>query len=150
MGIGAAVALGVSVLGTGASIAQQRKAQRAQRRADAVSRAQAELENQRNIRQAIAAGKLQRAQLTAAGQTQTGGFGGSSAVTGALGAAQTQAAANVGFAQQTQAATSAINRQGSIANNALSAANIFQGISTLPTAFGFDPKDAAKKLFSRN
>lgn len=144
----AVAAIGVAVIGTGASIAQQRKAQRAQEKADAVTQAQAAIENQRNIRLAIAAGNLQKAQLANAGGTQFG-FGNSSSVTGALGAARTQNASNVGFAQQTAAAGSAVNRQTSIANNALSAASTFQSIANIPGQFGFDVKSSANTLAKR-
>ena len=141
---GAAAAVG----GTTAALISGAKAQKAQEKADAVAQAQTELENRRNIRQAIARGRVQRAQLTAQGQAQTGGFA-SSSVQGALGSASTQEAANVGFANQTIAAGGAINRQLGRARNQLGNAATFQAVAALPTQFGFDPASIARQRASR-
>lgn len=141
---GAIAALAVSAIGTGVSVSQQRKAQRAEEKRDAVGEAQAQLENQRNIRQAIAASRLQQAQVQAAGQA-SGGTG-SSGLAGGLGSAQTQVASNIGFARQTAAANSAINRQTGLASQALAAGATAQAIGGLPAQFGFDPKSSAKVL----
>ena len=129
-------ALVVAAGGTAVSIQRSRKAQRAQERADAVAQSQAELENKRNIRQAIAQGRVQRAQLISSGQAQTGGFG-SSAVTGALGSARTQLGANIGFAKQTLGAQTGINRNLNEARQSLSQAAQFGQIAALPSQFGF-------------
>lgn len=137
MGLEAA-ALAVAIGGTTASVISQKRAAKAQRKGDAINRAQAELENQRNIRQSIAASKLQRAQLVAAGETQTGSFGGSSAVTGALGAAKTQAGANIGFANQVAGANAGVNRQFDLANKFASNAQTFGAVAKLPGQLGFD------------
>lgn len=139
-----AVAVVVAVAGTTASIQQSRKAQGLQQEADAVANAQREITNQREIRQTIAASKLQRAQLVASGEAQTGGFGASTSVTGALGAAQTQTAANIGFARQISATNSVINRLGSQANQAISNASTFAAIGNLPSQFGFDIRSASR------
>jgi hypothetical protein len=132
--VGAAAAVG----GTAASIQQGRRAQRAQEKADEVSRAQTAIANQRSIRQNILRSRAAQAQLISQGQAQTGSFGGSSSVQGALGAAQTQQAANLGFARQTQAASGAINRQIGRANQAQSRAGTFGAVAGLPAQFGFD------------
>ena len=133
-----AAAAVAAVGGTAASIHQSRKAQRAQEKADDIARAQAEIQNQRQIRQNIIRSRAMQAQLIAQGQTQTGSFGGSSAVTGALGSAQTQQAANTGFGLTTIAAGNSMNRQQTIANRAASNAATFGAIANLPGQFGFD------------
>lgn len=149
-------ALVVAAGGTAASIQQSRKGQRAQEKADSVAKAQAELENKRSIRQAIAQGRVQRAQLISSGQSQTGSFGGSSAVTGALGSARTQLAANIGFANQTLGAQSGINTNLGRAGRNLSNAATFGQIAALPSQFGFrfapqkkTPKGSAQGSFVR-
>jgi len=138
------VALGIAALGTAANLSQQRKAQKAQDKADSVGRAQAEIENQRSIRQAVAAGRLQQAQVAAAGQAQ--GAGDSSGVQGGIGSAQTQAASNIGFARQTQAANAGINRLNNQAGQSLARGATFQAIGNLPGQFGFGVKDSAKEI----
>lgn len=148
---GALIALQIAAIataagGTALSLQRSRKAQRSQEKADAVASAQAELENKRNIRQAIASGRVQRAQLIASGQAQTGGFG-SSPVKGALGSARTQVAANIGFANQTIGAQTGINRNIGDARRSLGRAAEFSQIAALPSQFGFqfDPSAFRKK-----
>jgi len=138
-----AVAVGsaaIAVGGTAASVQSSRRAQRAQEKADRISSAQTEIANQRSIRQNVIRSRVQQAQLQAQGQAQTGTFGGSSAVTGALGSAQTQAGANLGFAQTSMAAGGAINRQAMSARRHSSNAATFGAIAQLPGQFGFDLK----------
>ena len=139
----------VTSVGTAASIQQSRKAQRLGEESDAVANAQREIANQREIRQTVAASKLQRAQLVAAGETQTGSFGGSSSVTGALGAAQTQTASNIGFARQISATNSVLNNLGTQSNRAQSNAQTFGAIAGLPSAFGFDVRSVVRDRASK-
>jgi hypothetical protein len=139
--IGTAVAAG----GTAASIQQSRKANAAQKEADKASRAAAEIANQRNIRQNIVRARAAQAQLIATGQASGGGFG-SSPIQGALGASQTQAASNVGFARSQLAAGNAINTLQSQARGFESNAATFGAISKLPSQFGFDTESLFKNL----
>lgn len=122
--------------GTAASISQQRKSQRAQEKASAVDRAQAEIANQRAIRQQIIRSRAQQAQLQAQGIAT--GTSDTSAQAGGLGSAQTQAAANVGFARQSQAAGRAVNELTSRASSAQGRAATFGAVAALPGQFGFD------------
>lgn len=145
MGTGVAVAgLIIAAVGTGAGIHQGRKAERARKDADAGRLAEAELANQREIKKAIAQSRLQQAETEAAGQAQ--GAGDSSALTGALGSAQTQLASNIGFARQTQAANSLVGQATRRFNNATSNAAIAGQVAALPSAFGFSPADATRQL----
>jgi hypothetical protein len=138
------IAGGVAAVGgTAASIVSANAAQRSQRKADAVGRAQAQLENKRAIRQAINTGRVQRAQLSAAGQNQTGGFS-SSSIQGALGSASTQEAANIGFANQTVSAGIAINRNLGKARQSLANSASFGAVAALPGQFGITPFDFTK------
>jgi len=127
----------VAVGGTAASIAAQRKAERTQDKADKVAKASAEIANQRNIRQNIVRARAAQAQLIAGGQAASGGFS-SSPIQGALGASQTQAAANQGFGNVNQAAGGAINALNSQARSAASDAQTFGAVANLPGQFGFD------------
>ena len=142
-------ALAVAAGGTAKSIVDASAAQKSQKKADSVARAQAALENKRNIRQAINQGRVQRAQLITAGETQTGGFGGSP-VQGALGSARTQEAANIGFANQTAGANASINQHLSSARSSLSSAAAFSSIAALPGQFGLDPLAKDSMIFKRN
>lgn len=137
-GIIAAVGAAAAVGGTAASVHSSRKAQRAQEKADQVGNRQAEIANQRAIRQNLIRSRTQQARLITQGQAQTGSFTGSSSVAGALGSARTQQAANVGFAQQTQAAGAAVNRQMGRARGFGADAAMFGAVANLPGQFGFD------------
>ena len=140
----ATAAIITSVVSAGVSISQSRKAQKAQEKADDVSRAQAQLENQRRIRQAVAATRIQQARLLSASEGQ--GAGDSSAVQGGLASSQGQLGANIGFARQTQGANAGINANLADARRFSSNAAIAQQVGALSSQFGFDPKSAAKSL----
>lgn len=143
--------LAVAVGGTAASIVQSRSAEADRRRAQKISQRQAAIENQKAIREAIAASRAAQAGIEAGAQAAGIGFG-SSVVQGGIGAAQTQIASNVGFARQTEAANASINKRLRDASSAASRASSFAAISGLPTAFGFDPKssvDLIKKQFDK-
>lgn len=141
------IALAVTVAGTAVSINRQNASQRKQREAQKVSAAQAAIENQRRIREALAAARQDRAGLIAAGFGAGLGFE-SSPIQGGLGAQATQVASNVGFAKQNQAFSANINRSLQQANRNASRASQFAAIASLPNSFGFDPAsavDQAKK-----
>lgn len=133
-GVGAAAAVG----GTAASVQQSRRSERAAEKSDEIGRAQAEIANQRQIRQNLIRSRAQQAQLISAGQAQTGSFGGTSSVQGALGSARTQQAANTGFANTSIAANAAQNRQLGNVRDAQGRAATFGSVAALPGQFGFD------------
>ncbi len=141
------IALAVTIGGTAVSINRQNASDRAKRKAQEVGTRQAALENQRNIREALAAARQDREGLIAAGFGAGLGFE-SSPIQGGLGAQQTQVASNVGFARQNQAFSANINRQLQSANRNASRASQFAAIASLPNSFGFGPEasvDQAKK-----
>jgi hypothetical protein len=146
MAEGAAIA--IAVIGAGVGIYQGQKGQQAAKDADKAAQKQAELENQRAIRQSIAAGRVRQAELIASGQSATGGTD-SSAIQGGLAAAQTQQASNIGFARQTLAAGSAINSSISNANRAAGNAALANSIAALPGQFGYDVKSSTQQLFDK-
>lgn len=97
----------VAAIAAGAAANEQSKAQKAIRKGEkeaaAIKQRSAELENQRRARRAIAARRVQQAELIAAAQiTNAGGL--NSGVSGAVGSLGTQTAANVGAANTSFAA----------------------------------------------
>jgi hypothetical protein len=140
----AAGALALSAAGTAVSITQNRKATRAQEEADSVSRAQAEIENQKEIRRGIIQSRIAQAQTQAAGEAQ--GAGDSSGIQGSLSSARAQLSSNVGLARGTQAANSAINAANSRANRAISNANTATAVGNLGAQFGFTNEKAFEQL----
>lgn len=137
------LSLAVTVGATGVSVAQSRISQSEERRAQRLRQRQASVENQRSIRQAIAASRQQQAsQIAQAGEI---GFE-SSAIQGGLGAATTQVAANVGFARQTDAFNRGINSRLQASSRAAGRASTFQAVAGLPTQFGFDPSKLKFKV----
>ncbi len=150
MGVEGAIISGVIAASSAAvGITQQRKIAETQEELDAVGKAQQALQNNRAIRQSIAASKIKRAQLLSSGEAQTGNFGGSSSVTGALGSATTQLGSNIGFARSTQAANSALNNQRSIANQAAFRGGLSQTVGALPGQFGFDVRSLVRDAASK-
>jgi len=146
MAQGVAIAsLIVAAVGTGVGIHQQRKAENAREDADKMQQAQAELANQRSIRQSIAQSRLEQANMLSGAYASTGGVS-SSGVQGALGAAQTQTGANIGFANQTMAANRGINDAISKYNQFSSNAATAGAVAALPGQFGWDVKSSAETL----
>lgn len=139
------IAIATTIGGTAASVSAQRRAQREQSQAQKIASRQAAVENQRRIRQAIAAARADRANLLASGFAQTGGFD-SSGIAGGAAAADTQLASNVGFARQTQAFNQATNNRLQRANRAAGQANTFGAIAGLPTQLGFDVRGSFNQL----
>lgn len=144
-GAAAAASTAAAVGGTVASIQQSRRAQRAQEKAASVDRAQAEIANQRAIRQQIIRSRAQQAQLQAQGVAT--GTTDSSSQAGGIGSAQTQTAANVGFARQTQAAGRAVNELTTRASGYQGRAATFGAVANLPTQFGFDPSSVWENIW---
>jgi len=147
-GTAAYLAIASAAIGTTISVVQQNKAQQAKKDADQTAQAQAELENQRSIRQSIAAARLQQAQLLASGQAATGGVD-SSGIQGGLAAAQTQQASNIGFARQTLAAASGINNATNDFNRHTSNAATAGALAALSGQFGHDVKSSFQTLFQQ-
>jgi hypothetical protein len=144
MAEGAAIA--IALIGTGAGLYENHKAQQAQKDADKAAQAQAELQNQRAIRQSIAASRVRQAETLAAGIASGAGTG-SSGIQGGIGSAQTQQAANQGFANTTMAANKAINNSIQNYNQFTSNAALAGSLAALPGQFGFDVKSSTQKLF---
>jgi hypothetical protein len=110
-----------------------------------MAQAQAELANQRAIRQTIAQSRMEQANMLSGAYASTGGVS-SSGVQGALGAAQTQTGANIGFANQTMAANRGINDALSNYNKFTSNAATAGAVAALPGQFGWDVKSSAETL----
>jgi Flp pilus assembly protein TadB len=70
--------------------------EKSNKKANRLERTTAEIENQRNARRAIAARRLQQAELIQAAQSSN--VGANSSVSGAVGSLTTQTASNIGFA----------------------------------------------------
>lgn len=128
------IAVGASTLGTAASIQQQRKGEKANRRAAALQRRQAEIQNMRERRKAMAAARREAAAVRA--RTASLGVGGSSAAEGAIGSIRSQVAERVGFSGQMEAFGSAINQQQQRAATAGTRANIYSAVGNLPSQLG--------------
>lgn len=146
-GTAAVIGLVVSAAGTGASVRQSRKAADEAEKAGDIERRQADIENQRRIRQSIEQARIQRAQVLAAGLEQGGQD--SSGLLGGLGSAQSQLASNVGFANQVAGANRSVNRRLSASQSAAARGQTFQQIGALPGAFGFDAASSAEILRER-
>lgn len=131
------IAAAATVGGTVGQIQQQRAAGRKAEKIDRINTATQEISNQRNIRRNIVQARAAQAQLIAGGQAASGGFGSSNQL-GALGSAQTQAAANRGFASTQIAAGTATNQLQSGIRGDISSANAFGAVAALPGQFGFD------------
>lgn len=137
--------LAVAVGGTAASVSQARSAENDRRRAQLLSQRQAAEENQKAIREAIAASRAAQAGSIAEASASGIGFE-SSVVQGGIGAAQTQIASNVGFARQTAASNASINKALRDASAANSRASSFTAIAGLPAQFGLTTKAAAASI----
>lgn len=93
----AVAALVVSAVSAAASNRQQRRASSARKKESRLQHAQAQAENARNRRGALAAARRLRAQTIAQAEGQ--GVAGGSQVAGAAGSVLTQTASNVGFSR---------------------------------------------------
>jgi hypothetical protein len=136
----AIAALATTAAGTTASVVAGQRSAEEQREAQRIQQRQAEVANQRRIRQALAAARADRANLIASGVAQTGGFD-SSSIAGGAAAADTQLASNISFARQTQGFNRAANQRLSRANTFAANADTFASLANLPTQFGFSPGD---------
>lgn len=131
-----AIAAGAAVAGTAVSIDQQRKASAASKKADAASRAAAEISTQRSNRKNIVRARVAQAQLIASGGAS--GITGSSSLSGAIGGVGSTAAGQRGFARTQQAGNAAFQNQQSRARGFQSNAAIAGQVANLPGQFGFD------------
>lgn len=135
----------VTALATGYSISEQRKAQRKQDKADRLTRAQTNIENQRRIKQEAERARLARAAMIAQGTE--GGVGESTAVAGGIGSAITQEGANAGFARQAAGANRRSNQLIGSANRSLNNAQVGQSVAGLSSQLGFGgAKDAVNQI----
>ncbi len=147
-----AVALGVvSVVLAGVSAVQQRKAAKTQRKQNEVSNRIAANQRIRSVKRSIAAGRVRRGEIIAAGFR--GGVAGGSAVAGATGALASDQASAIGASNQQftgQLALSAlsdtISRQQSNAATAAAGSQIAGGLAqpqTFEAIQGFNPFQTA-------
>lgn len=143
----AAIISAIAAVGSGVAANRSASAQnKAQKRAGALERAQAQVEHNRNVRRAIAARRLQQAQLIQAGQTE--GLSFSSSISGAVGSLTTQTASNIGTASSIlgaqlgqsralQRGASRAARFGTISNTLGSIGQASGTISSSPEASAF-------------
>lgn len=131
----AVISLITTIASTAVQIDQQNKAQAREKKANQVASRQKAIANNRRIRIAQNDAKVARAALVNEGQAQTGGFN-ASGVQGGVASTTTQAAGNIGFARQTQAATANINRQLQGAADARGNAALAGAIGGLSSQFG--------------
>lgn len=135
----------VSAIGTGASIHQQRQAQRSAEKADKAGEAAANIQNQRAQRRQILQARVLQAQATSAGVASGGSFSDSGA-RGAVSALGATAGGNIGAANTQIGAQNAINSQLSQARGFASRAQTFGQVAALPSQFGFDTASVFKEL----
>ena len=128
--------LAVAIGGTAVSVSQSRQAADEADKARQLSQRQADIANQRRISQSIERNRVAKAAVLAGGQAQIGGFG-SSGIQGGVGAATTQAASNIGFAQTINAANRGINDALGNQQTALSRASTAGAVAALPGQLGF-------------
>lgn len=121
--------LAVAALASAGSIVEQRKAQKAQEKANRVRRRQARAETIREKRRQLQQARLQQS-LVSNVAAQTGTQGSSSAVQ-AKGSTQTQAGTNISFLDQSFQRSSSIFRQENRASRAQFRAGIFSTIASL-------------------
>jgi len=139
-----------AVASVGAGVMQHEQAQaanRAQAKQARIERRIAAIENARQARRAVAARRVQQADIQAGAVNSGTGVENSSAVRGAVGSLTTQTAVNIGAAT-TRAAASFAQQKAAIMGARQSArygtlANIFTGISDI--ASGVMTFDLAKK-----
>jgi hypothetical protein len=108
-----ALVVGALIAAVGSGVAAQQNAQAAKaerkgaKKTNLINQQRAEIENQRNARRAIAARRVQQAELIAS--AQPGQVGANSALSGAVGSLTTQTGANIGFASTMLAGQNAAN-----------------------------------------
>ncbi len=119
--IGMAVALAGSTYATVQQAEGAKEQRKENKKKNLIDQRSAEIENQRNARRAIAARRVQAAELTAAGQP--GQVRSNSAMQGAIGSLTTQTASNIGFANTMLGAQVASSNAYIRGQNAVSKAN---------------------------
>jgi hypothetical protein len=131
------IEVGVALASLAVSSAFAYKGQQQQKAAFEAQKRQAEAENVRNIRKAIARQRVARGSIL--NQGALGGALGSSAVAGGIGATQSQLAGDVNFANTTLAnqTVSGMNQVKASETTALGqvAGTVFQGVGGFKTIF---------------
>lgn len=114
-----------------------KKARQAQENASKVANKQASIQRQREIRQRLAASRVQRAHVIASGFSA--GSPGASTVSGAAGGIQSDVASNVGFSNQMfgleQARVGYLNQAANYQSQGQQAASVFGGIQDIAGLF---------------
>jgi len=132
----------IGAAGTTAGIIQSNRASKAVRRSEEIRSRQADLENQRKIRLAVGQARQQRASAIANASGAGLDLQDGSGLQGAIGSAQSQIGANVGFFQQTLGANQASNAQIARSNRLLNSGQTFQAAGQVPQQLGFGgPKE---------
>lgn len=124
-----AAGLALSLIGTGLSYMQQRKAQSAQEEAATQQNNLADLENRRARVQAVREARIKRQQMIAAAGA-TGSLG-SSGLSGGTSSLASQLGSNVGFANQRQAISTNVTNLENKATRAQNQAGIYSSISNI-------------------
>lgn len=123
----------ISAVSAGASAVQQRKAAKAQRKQNEVSnRIQANV-RMRSVKRSIAAGRVRRGQIQAAGFAQ--GVAGSSAVAGATGALASDQASAIGASNQQFTGQQALTSLSNTISGFQSSAKTFSAVSSIAGGF---------------
>lgn len=131
--------VGILILSGAGAIQGQRAADKADD-ARKISQRQADLANQKRIRQAIEQQRIARAQVLSSGQAQTGGFD-SSGIAGGVGAGTSQLASDIGFARTINAANRGISNALGEQAKAQSRQATFGALAALPGQLGVDMPD---------
>ncbi len=121
-----AAGLAVSAIGAGIGLVQEARAAKEAERAAEFENARAEVENRQRRIQQIRQGRIQRAQVVQAGETQ--GVAGSTGVMGGAASIQSQLATNVAAFGQQQAAGEGAARSVSRARRATERAGVAQAV----------------------
>ena len=130
MGVTAAV---LAVVGTAASIQQQKKAQKSSAKAAKAERAKTRAESARQRRQQLRQARLSQGEALNLAAV-TGGLG-SSGLAGAQASIQTQLGTNLSFLDTTENLTIASNKARQDAANFLGNAQIFSQIANVSSSF---------------
>ena len=152
--------LAVTAISGAASIAEQKKAGRAQERGQDKAQRKADIQSAQARRQQLREARIKRADIQATAANT--GAGGSSAEAGAVGSLQSQLGTNLGVSFETESLSRGQARDASSANSAQSSSATFGAIGSFAGSFVDTtsifkslsaPPKASKKLFfgsSRN
>lgn len=127
----------ISAVSAGASVIQQRKAAKIQRKQNEVSNRIAANQRIRSVKRSIAAGRVRRGQIQASGFAQ--GVAGGSAVQGATGALASDQGSAIGASNQQFTGQVALTDLSNQISSAQSSAQTFGAVSRL-AATGANPQ----------